>query len=88
VASAVQGLTENEVSPPIEAKDGWHILKELGTKAAGPAPLDEVKPAIVNTLRQQAQTRAAQLYLEKLLNEQKAAVNEIELDRLTEGSGG
>jgi peptidylprolyl isomerase len=88
IASVAQGLSENETSGPIEAKDGWHIVRELGTRPAGPAPLDDVKPALVNSIRQQAAQRSAELYLEKLLTEQKAAVNEIELTRLVDGSGG
>lgn len=88
IATVVQGLAENEVSAPVATDDGWHILRELGTKPAGPAPLDEVKPAIVASIRQQATTRAEELYVEKLLTDQKAAVNEIELDKLVEGSGG
>ncbi|HLY56676.1 MAG TPA: peptidylprolyl isomerase [Stellaceae bacterium] len=88
VASVVQGLGENETSGPIETPEGWHIVRELGTKPAGPATLDEAKPTIAAAIRQEQTERAAEVYLQKLLNDDKAAVNEIELGKLVENSGG
>jgi len=84
LAGIVRGLADGEVSGAIQAKDGWHILREIQTKPAGPAPLDEVRASIVAALRQQAAANSENQYVDKLLASDKAAVNEIELARLAD----
>jgi peptidylprolyl isomerase len=87
VAQTVRGLRDEEVSDAIEAADGWHVVRELGTKPAGPRPFDEVKPQLVASLRQAEATRAAEIYIDKLLTEGHAAINEIALQQLVETPG-
>jgi peptidylprolyl isomerase len=84
IAQTVKGLRDDEISDVIEAADGWHVIRELGTKPAGPRPLDEVKPSIVTALRQTETNRLAEAYVEKLLNDGHTAVNEIALQQLVE----
>src|SRR5262249_39686541 len=50
VRDAVAEMTVNEISQPVRAPDGWHVLKLLETKAAGQVPLAEAKPQIVVAL--------------------------------------
>jgi peptidyl-prolyl cis-trans isomerase C len=49
---AVQRLSDNEISRPINSDAGWHILKVEDARPAGSIKtLDEVRPDIVNRLR-------------------------------------
>jgi parvulin-like peptidyl-prolyl isomerase len=68
----------------LEAPDGWHIIRALGTKPAAPKPFADVKDGLTRSLRQQAETQAAQDYVDKLLTEKNAAVNEIALRGVVE----
>ncbi len=82
VRAVAAGLAEGALSDPVRAPDGWHLLRLLGTRAAGPAPLAEVHDALVRALRQQKQQEAARGYVNDLLKAQPIQLNEIELARL------
>lgn len=82
IRSVVQGLTDNEVSEPIRTSAGWHVVQMLGTKPAAARPLEEVRPSLVATLRQQKVTQNEQSYVADLLARQHVAINEIAADKL------
>jgi peptidylprolyl isomerase len=82
VRSAVAGLPEGGLSDPIRAPDGWHLVRLLGTRAAGPAPLSAVRDALIRALRQQKQQDNARAYVNDLLKQNPIELNEIELSHL------
>jgi parvulin-like peptidyl-prolyl isomerase len=85
VREAVAPMPDNEVSQPIHVPDGWHILKLLETRPAGPVPLADAKPQIVAALRQARMQRTMRAYLDDMLKAQPIQVNEIELTKQVGG---
>jgi peptidylprolyl isomerase len=75
----VTGLPENAMSDPVRSPDGWHLLKLLGTRPAGPAPLADVHDAIVASLKQERQQQNARAYFSTLLRKDPVQINEIQL---------
>jgi peptidylprolyl isomerase len=81
VRDAVSGLIESGISQPVRAADGWHILKLLAMKPAGPIPLQDAKPQIVAALRQARTQRLVRAYLDDMVKAQPIQLNEIELSK-------
>lgn len=79
---AVSGLLEGQVSPPVCSPAGCAVLQLTATRAAGPAPLADVKESLIRALRQQKQRQLEQAYSNVLLSKQPVQVNEIELSHL------
>lgn len=77
IARTLAGMRDGEVSGPVEVADGWHILREIATRAPAPAPLDQVRPAIVGLLRDAESARLGQSYVADLLAHGHA---EVDLD--------
>jgi parvulin-like peptidyl-prolyl isomerase len=82
IRDAVASLPDNAVSDPIRAADGWHIIRMVGTRAASPAPLADVRDQIVRALRQQRMAQNERAFVDDLLRKQPIQLNEIELQRL------
>ncbi len=82
VRSVVAGLAEGTLSEPVRAGDGWHLVRLLGTRPAGPATLADVRDALVRALRQQKQRENAQAYVNSLLRQEPIQLNQIELSGL------
>ena len=55
---AVFSMKPNEIRGPVESDFGYHIIRLDAIQAAQIAPLDEVRPMIVNELRQQQAQKA------------------------------
>lgn len=86
IREKVSGLGRDAVTAPIELADGWHIVKVLDVREERTPALDEVKDALAARLREE-QTRANRTaYLERLLQENAVAINEIALSQLVEPS--
>ena len=79
VREAVSALSDNGISQPVRAPDGWHVLKLLETKQSGPVPLADAKPQLVQALRQARSQRLMRAYLDTMLKTQPIEVNEIAL---------
>ena len=79
VRDAVSGLIESGISQPVRVTDGWHILKLLAMKPAGPVSLQDAKPQIVAALRQARTQKLVRAYLDNLLKAQPIELNEIDL---------
>jgi parvulin-like peptidyl-prolyl isomerase len=75
-------LAKDAVSEPVRLDDGWHVLKVLDTKAAGPRPLAGVREALVTQLRAARARELRQAYLAKLVQENPPAINELALSKV------
>jgi peptidylprolyl isomerase len=72
-------MANGEVSEPIRAGEGWHIVRLMNTQAAGPQPLAEVRSMIVASLRQQKAQAEQQKYIVRLLQKSPITIREAQL---------
>ena len=86
VRESVAGLTDNALSVPVRVPDGWHLLKVLETKPAGPVSLAEAKPQLVSALRQARAQKMMREYVANMVRAQPIQVNEIELTKQLGGT--
>jgi peptidylprolyl isomerase len=84
VRSVVAALAKGDVSEPVFASGGWHIVQLIDTRAKSPASFDEAKDELRQLLRQQRKQELAEAYMEKLLADQHAVVDQ---KRLAEALG-
>lgn len=82
IRPVVPRLAKGQVSDPIATAEGWHVVKLVDTAEAGPAPLDAVRPQIVNTLRLQRAQELERKYLDELLARTPVSIDKAALDRL------
>lgn len=75
VRDAVKKLKPGQVSDPITAPTGVHIIKLLETQAPRTATLDEVKPQLQAALRQQRKQQLVQSYLSTLAPENQLTID-------------
>ena len=66
LAKAVSGLKTGQLSPPVQAVGGWHILKLYGRRAARVEPFSETRAAIVTELTRRQRAAALQAWLAKV----------------------
>jgi peptidyl-prolyl cis-trans isomerase C len=57
---AVQELEVGGVSDPVQSQFGWHLILLNGKRDSAPPPLDEMRPALENEVRQKALQAALQ----------------------------
>jgi peptidylprolyl isomerase len=84
IRKEIAGMAKDEISDPISAAGGWHIVRLVDTKPAAPRPLAEVKDSLVVLLRQRKTQDDQQAYVERLLVKAPVAVNETRLRKLFE----
>jgi len=82
VRAAISGLQENAISDPVCLPAGCHLLRLIATRPAGPAPLAQIREALVKALRQQKQQAGERAYLNALLSKQPVRINEIALSQV------
>ncbi len=83
VREAVASLKDGAISEPVHTPDGWHLLKLIGTRPAGIAPLADVRDNIIQAMRQSRAQAAARSYVDAMLRKEPIQLNEIELSRST-----
>jgi parvulin-like peptidyl-prolyl isomerase len=81
IRATATALAKEAVSEPVRLDDGWHVLKLLDTRAAGPKPLAEVREALVAQLRAAKARELRQAHLAKLLEQNPPAINELALSK-------
>jgi parvulin-like peptidyl-prolyl isomerase len=90
IKAKVAGMQPSDVSEPlfVSAADGgtagWHVIKLIETKAAGPLPFADAKPSIVDALRKQKLEQLRQQYVQSLLDKKSIAVNGLALDKIVQ----
>jgi len=82
IRSAVVRMTKGELSPPLRSTTGWHIVRLIDRKPATTRPLNEVRDAIVSTMRLRRAQEAERNYVEGLLGKAALTVNQVELQKL------
>jgi peptidylprolyl isomerase len=75
----VGALPEGGISEPIRTQSAWVVLKMLGTRPAGPAPLADVQDQLVTLMRQNRNQQASQAVIADMLKKEPIQLNEIEL---------
>ncbi|MDE2251174.1 MAG: peptidylprolyl isomerase [Gammaproteobacteria bacterium] len=81
IRDAIAGTSDGSVSAVIHLPDGYHIVQLLGVKAAGPAPLEMVRPQIVAALKQARTQQFVSTHIGEMLKAQPIELNEIDLAR-------
>jgi hypothetical protein len=82
----VVGLPENGTTDPLRLGDGFHVIRLLGTRPAGPAAIADVKPQLVQALRQARAQQVVRAYIDDLLRKEPIQLNEIDLARQVTGT--
>ena len=82
IKEALSGLAEGAVSDPVRGRDGWHVLKLLGTRPGAPASLADSRAALVAALRQQRTQAAQRALIEDVVRAQPIQIDEIQLAKL------
>jgi len=77
----VAAMAENGVSEPLRTPSAWIVLKLVGTRPPGPAPLADVQEQLVQAMRQSRVQQASQGYVNDMLRREPIQLNEIDLAR-------
>jgi peptidylprolyl isomerase len=77
----VTKLPENAISEPVRSAEVWHVIKLLGTRPPSVLPLEQVRDALVQGLRQNRAQQFARAYVEELLRKEPIQLNELDLAR-------
>lgn len=67
-ADTVFAMQPGQISKPVKTQFGWHIIKLTGIKPASKKPLAEVKPEIVQTLKQEKASKTFNTLAETFSN--------------------
>lgn len=76
----VAKLKVGEISEPVQAQAGFHVVKLLGIQPARTATLDEMKPQLRAALRQQRQQQLMQSYLAQVAPAAQLSIDAAALD--------
>ena len=79
VRAALANLPEKGITDPVRLPDGWHVVRLTETRSSGPAPLADVKPQLVQMLRQARSQQAMRGYVDDMLKKAPIQINEIDL---------
>jgi peptidylprolyl isomerase len=83
IRAVAAALAKDAVSDPLRLDDGWHLVKLLDTKPAGILSLAEVKPALVDRMRQAKVAQLRQAYMARLLQKDPPVLNEMALAKIS-----
>jgi len=86
IRTRVTRLTKGAVSEPVRLGDGWYLVKALDLKESRPATYEEVKPQLVQLLRNDRTRLNREAYLAKLQQQNPMAINELALVKLLQPS--
>ena len=86
IRSQIAGMNTGDIADPIRTGNGWHVVRLVDTRPAGPRPLAEVKDQLVAALRQAKLQEAQQAYVSALLEKTPAMINEMALKKIFEAT--
>ncbi|MDR3417498.1 MAG: peptidylprolyl isomerase [Nevskia sp.] len=81
VREVVTRLPDNGISQPVRAPDGWHVLRVLETRPAGPMSLADAKPQLVQAMRQARAQQAMRNYVATMLSTTPIQINDGALSK-------
>lgn len=76
----VARLKPGQVSEPVQAEAGFHVVKLIDVQPARTATLDEMRPQLHAALRQQRQQQLVQAYLAQLAPPTQLSIDSAALD--------
>ncbi|MFZ4483320.1 MAG: peptidylprolyl isomerase [Chthoniobacterales bacterium] len=82
IRKAISGLSKGQITPAVEGRDGYHIVRVDEVRAAGPASFEEVRKDLASLLRERRAAQNREAHISTLLERQPVSVNEIALDAL------
>lgn len=82
VRKAIAKSTQGEIVGPIQAAQGWHVVKLVDSKPAAVRPLAEVREALVAHLRQRRTLENERRYLDDLAARMTLVIDQDALARL------
>jgi peptidylprolyl isomerase len=82
VRKAIAKSTQGEIVGPIQAAQGWHVVKLVDTRPAAVRPLAEVREALVAHLRQRKTLENERRYLDDLAARMTLVIDQDALARL------
>ncbi len=82
IRAEVAKLSKGGITAPLLLKDGWHFVKVLDREEPRQLTFEEVKPRLIERLREQRAQAASQEYVAKLLHDRPVVINEIELPKI------
>jgi len=75
-------LAPGKTTKPVRLADGWHIVKLIEFKPSYTASLEEVRPLLVQKLREAKAQQNSKAYLAGLLEKNPVAIDQIALTNL------
>jgi len=82
IREVVVTMKDNSVSDPLRSADSYHVLKLVGTRPPGPAPLDEVRASLVQAMRQQRIQQLTRGYIDGLVAKQAMTVDDADIAKM------
>ena len=82
IRTKLGSLKKDSVTGPVQMDDGWHFLKVLDVKEHHQATLDEVRPQLVQQMRNEQAQSNSQQYIQKLLQQTPIQLNELNLPKI------
>lgn len=81
IRAKLGSLSKGSVTEPVRLDDGWHILKVLDLKESYTPSLAEIRPQLIQRMREERARANSQQYIAKLLQENPIQINELELSK-------
>jgi len=75
-------LAKASISQPIRLDDGWHVIKVLDIKEPYTPALAEIRPQLIQQMRNEKARANSQQYIAKLLQDNPIQINELNLSKV------
>lgn len=82
VREAVEKAGRGDIVGPVKGPEGWHVVRVVERREAQPAPFEQVREGLRNTLRLRRAAELEAAYLDGLLARTPVTVNGIALEEL------
>ncbi len=82
IRSQLGTLATGSITAPIRLDDGWHILKVIDVKEPYTPALPEIRPQLIQQMRNERAREDSQQYIAKLLKDNPVQINELNLSNV------